>query len=295
MLKEILVCSLSFYPFYYFSFRGQLDKNDLLAFFVIMLVIQILQFFINRNEILSAGLFFSENVVNNIAYRFVALFPFIFLFQKKKLLSSIMTVIILFFVTYGSKRGAFLAAMIILICFIFYKIKTNDSKNSISAFLSNTVFIAIILIILNKFYLQNQYLKYRLSSLAQGNTSGRIMIYSNLLNNWINSNIFYKIFGHGFAASVTISGINDYAHSDWLELLSNFGVFGIIIYIILFYNGIRLAFNKNWNWDKRILAATIIIAGFVISLFSMWYTSLGTYLYSMILAYLIGSRSSSIS
>jgi hypothetical protein len=64
--------------------------------------------------------------------------------------------------------------------------------------------------------------------------------------------------------------------------------------MILFYHGIRLAFNKNWNIDKRILAGTIITAGFATSLFSMWYTSLGIYLNSMILAYLIGSGSASI-
>ena len=37
MFKEILVCMLSFYPFYYFSFRGELERNDLLVFFIIML------------------------------------------------------------------------------------------------------------------------------------------------------------------------------------------------------------------------------------------------------------------
>jgi len=289
MLKEILVCMLSFYPFYYFSFRDQLDKKDLLAFFIIMLVIQILQFSIYKNETLTA-----ENVVNNIAYRFVALFPFIFLFQKKKVLSIIMTVIILYFVISGSKRGAFFVAMIILVCFIFYQMRITTNKNSISAFIRNAIFIVVLLSILNKLYSQNQYLNSRLSSLVQGDTSGRIIIYSNILNNWIDSDILHKAFGYGFAASITISGTSSLAHNDWLELLSNFGVFGLSIYMILFYHGIRLAFNKNWNIDKRILAGTIITAGFATSLFSMWYTSLGIYLNSMILAYLIGSGSASI-
>jgi len=259
-----------------------------------MLVVQILQFFIKRNAILSAGMPSAENVVNNIAYRFVALFPFVFLFQRKKLLSIIMTVIILYFVISGAKRGAFLVSMIILICFIFYQIKANNKNNSIGTFAGNTALIVIILIVLNRLYLQNQYLNSRLAALVQGNDSGRIIIYSNILNNWIKSDAFHKIFGHGFAASIIMSGTGSYAHNDWLELLSNFGIVGIIVYIMVFYHGIRLAFNKNWNIDKRILAGTIIIAGFAISLFSMWYTSLGSYLYSMLLAYLIGSRSASI-
>jgi len=259
-----------------------------------MLVIQISQFSINRNAILSAGMSSAGNIVNNIAYRFVALFLFIFLFQRKKLLSIIMTTIILYFVISGAKRGAFLVSMIILICFIFYQMKTNDNKNSISTFAGNTTFIVIILIVLNRLYLENQYLNSRLAALVQGDSSGRSIIYSNILNNWIKSDAFYKTFGHGFAASITISGTGNYAHNDWLEMLSNFGMVGIIVYIMVFYHGIRLAFNKNWNIDKRILAGTIIIAGFAISLFSMWYTSLGSYLYSMLLAYLIGSRAASI-
>lgn len=294
MMKEILVCMLTFYPFYYFSIKGQLDRNDLLVFFIIMLVVQILQFFINRNAILSAGMPSAENVVNNIAYRFVALFPFVFLFQRKKLLSIIMTVIILYFVISGAKRGAFLVSMIILICFIFYQIKANNKNNSIGTFAGNTALIVIILIVLNRLYLQNQYLNSRLAAIFQGDSSGRAIIYSNILNNWIKSDAFHKIFGHGFAASIIMSGTGSYAHNDWLELLSNFGIVGIIVYIMVFYHGIRLAFNKNWNIDKRILAGTIIIAGFAISLFSMWYTSLGSYLYSMLLAYLIGPRSASI-
>jgi len=294
MLKGIMVFMLSFYPFYYFSIMGHLDRNDLSAFFIIKLVIEVLQFFSNRNDILSIGFLSIENVINNIAYEFVGLFPFIFLFKGKKFLSIIITAIILYFVISGAKRGAFIVAMVILIFLLFYQAKSADSRNRISRFVGNAVFFLIILIILDRFYLRNQYLNSRLTDLVQGDTSGRIIIYSNILSNWINDNIGYKTFGHGFAASIITSGTGNYAHNDWLELLSNFGVIGVFVYILVFYYGIRLAFNKDWNTEKRILAGTIFAAGFATSLFSMWYTSLESYSYSILLAYLIGSRSADI-
>ena len=126
---------------------------------------------------------------------------------------------------------------------------------------------------------------------AQGDMSGRDIIYSNIWNSWLDSNFFHFLFGYGFAASIKISGIGLFAHNDWLEILSNFGLLGVIIFAVLFYQGFKLSLNKEWGRDKRILMAAIITSAFATTLFSMWYTSLETYLNAMLLAYLVGIKS----
>lgn len=293
MFKSTLVCLLSFYPFYYFSAKKQLAAKELLIFFMIMLPIAIAQFYYSRTLILSERYSSNEDIVNNAAYQFVLLFPFVFLIRKHKLLSAIFSLLILFFIIAGSKRGAVVVGSVILLWYFYYQMKMIDEKQKWKGYLLSFVSIAAVAFLGYKYYLGNEYLQNRLELAAQGNISGRDVIYSNIWNSWLNSNFFHFLFGYGFAASIKITG-GSFAHNDWLEILSNFGLLGAIIFAALFYQGFKLCLNKEWERDKRILMAAIITSAFATTLFSMWYTSLGTYLNAMLLAYLIGSKSEQI-
>jgi hypothetical protein len=50
--------------------------------------------------------------------------------------------------------------------------------------------------------------------------------------------------------------------------------------------------NGNWNSDKKYIFFTVVAMWFLVTLFSMGYTSSAGYMRAMILAYLIGSRES---
>jgi len=290
MFKNTLVCLLSFYPFYYFSVKKQLAAKELLIFFLIMLPVAIGQFYYSRTLILSGRYSLNEDIVNNAAYKFVFLFPFVFLIRKNKVLSAIFTLVILFFIVAGSKRGAIVVGAVILIWYFYYQMKMIDKRQKWKGYLLSFVSIAAVTFMGYRYYLGNEYLRYRLELAAQGNISGRDVIYSDIWNAWLNSNVFHLLFGYGFAASIKITG-GSFAHNDWLEILSNFGLLGIIIFAVLFYQGFKLCLNKKWERDKRILMAAIITSAFATTLFSMWYTSWGTYLNAMLLAYLVGNKS----
>ena len=68
LIKNILTCMLSFYPFYYFAKNGHLKRIHLTSFLFIMLPIAILQFGITETNIMKLYNRESENVVNNISY-----------------------------------------------------------------------------------------------------------------------------------------------------------------------------------------------------------------------------------
>jgi O-antigen ligase len=129
-----------------------------------------------------------------------------------------------------------------------------------------------------------------MEQLVEGNVSGRDRIYANIFNGWLESDsIMNLFFGYGFAGSRPLSGFDSYAHNDWLELLSNFGLLGVTIYFVLFYSIFKTIRNSSWGNDKKIIFLTIMGMWFATTLFSMGYTSMGGYLNAMMLAYLLGS------
>ena len=82
-----------------------------------------------------------------------------------------------------------------------------------------------------KHLMSEEFMIKRMASILEGNTSGRDVIYGTIFTKWYSStNIWNLLFGFGFAGSLEITG-GSYAHNDWLELLSNFGLTGIIAYL----------------------------------------------------------------
>lgn len=290
MFKGIILTLLSFYPFYYFSAVGQIHKRQFIWMFFILLPMSIYQFFIKESELIMAKVSNSTNVVNNVAYKFVALMPFVFLIKRSKLLSAALMLLLFVFIVQGAKRGAMISGSLGIICFFFYQIFSVDKrKRAIGYFLGFLTFVVLALYAYYT-YTQNEFLVARMESIGEGNSSGRDEIYLSILNAWYNSdNIFTLLFGFGFAGSIQISG-GTYAHNDWLELLSNFGLVGVAIYLYLFYSVVKYSLNKNWTLDKRVVLITIILLWSFATLFSMWYTSLNGCTPAILLGYIMGSK-----
>jgi len=104
-----------------------------------------------------------------------------------------------------------------------------------------------------------------------------------------NSSSLHILFGFGFVGSMKLAN-GAFAHNDWLEILSNYGIIGVLIYFFLFYSIIKYAWNREWPKGKRITILTIVSMWLMISMLSMWYTSIVTLFHSIILAYLLGSK-----
>lgn len=293
MFKSVLICLLAFYPFYYSSRKGDLKSHNLKIFFLIMLPIVIFQFFRNQKDMISLMEGNDFNVVNNVAYSFISLLPYVFFFKGKRIMSGILIAIIFGFTIYSSKRGAIIACILGLLLYFYFQFRTMDKQNR---YIGYTFFFMLLFGIgafTVKSLLANEFLITRMTSILEGDLSGRELIYTRLFDYWYNGDTIWDfIFGSGFASSLKIVGI--FAHNDWLELLTNFGIFGIIIYLILFYSAVRLSVRKDWLPDKRILMFTILVLWFFISLVSMWYTSIDGFGQAALLGYLVGSRSSSL-
>lgn len=290
MFKGILISALPFYPIYYFSQKEILKSKHLIIFFFVLLVLSIFKFYYNKEQILLARIGGNEDVVNNAAYMFVNLIPFVFLIKKRKVISFFAMLILVFYVIQGSKRGAILTGGVGVLIFIYFQLRTIDKKNRVKGYFISIISLVILSYFVYKFYLANEFLLYRMQTMSEGSLSGRDIIYENIFNRWYHSdNLFNIIFGFGFASSLELSGIDTFAHNDWLELLSNFGLLGISIYLLLFYSAYKLIRNSQWDNDKKILFVCVVAMWFLVTLFSMGYTSEGGYLRAILLAYLVGS------
>jgi len=284
-LKGVLFAFLTFFPFYFFSKKGCLKRENLIIFFIIYGIITVFRFFYSqtllRNEYLQS------DVINNAAYDVLSLFPFIFLIADKKILSSIVFILLFSIVLMGIKRGAILIALIATIIYVLYLVKAGD-KFKFRNFLTGLILLAFLGYFLHRFYSTNVFLQSRLLVLLEGGVSGRDVIYSKIYNYWKDSeNMANLFFGYGLWSSIKIAG--NAAHNDWLELLSNCGIMGVLIYLSLFYL-LYISAKKTKELDKKYMLLMILIIWFMKTLFSMAYMEMNMAPLMMLLGYIFGNE-----
>ena len=294
MFKGVLISLLTFYPFFYFAQKNILISKHLVWFFIAMLPIAILQFFFNKEQILLERIGGNEDLVNNAAYGFVNLIPFLFLIKKNKILPLIGMLVLIFFIIQGAKRGAIVVGGVGLLVFVYYQLRTVEKKYRVRGYLFAFIGIVIVSYFTYNLYFENEFLIHRMQLMLEGDSSARDRIFDKIFYGWYNSdNILNFLFGFGFAGSQKLAA-GSFAHNDWLELLSNFGLLGVSIYLILFYSAYKYIRNSYWDTDKKILMFAVVSMWFLITLFSMGYTSNGGYSRAIILAYLVGNKKSGL-
>lgn len=290
MFRGVLLTLMTFYPFYDFAQQGLLRRKDLLRFFYLIFPIAISGYYFKMNQaLMKKGLEEGSNIVNNASYTFVWLLPFVFLFIKRKILSFIFAFICLVFIIQGGKRGAMVTGGIALIVFTYYQLRTLSQKNRIRGYVLVLMGMIAMSYYAYDYYSNNEFLINRIEQTTEGYSSGRDVLAEKIFNGWLNSETYYHLlFGYGFAASWDFAG--NYAHNDWLELLSNFGLIGVFICLMLFYTAFSYNYKQGWSKNKRILGFTIVFMWLLITLFSMGYPSNDNYLMAFLLAYLIGNN-----
>src|SRR5690606_4527350 len=143
-----------------------------------------------------------------------------------------------------------------------------------------------------EFYMSNEYLLQRLEKIdfSTGDGAGsRNYIYGSILDAWLTTENFLNLlFGFGFAGSLKLTN-GMFAHNDWLELLSNFGLLGITIYLSLFVS-LFLYIKYRMTGLNKIILFCIMSLWLISTLFSMNYISGSSYFQTIIIAYLVGNN-----
>lgn len=210
------------------------------------------------------------DITNNATVYFLFLLPILF-FIKKKWLKWLVLVVCLYYLLEGAKRGNILAASIPVVLIVWFELK--DSRRS--AFKTVAVIIGIVAlsIALYQWFTTNDYLMYRLEKTLEGSSSGRDQIYAHAWQTWITSdNIMHYLFGYGFDGILRQPLMNGmYAHNDWLEILVDYGLVGVVLYLSIFISFVKLI-RKTKNTQIKMAMLSAVFIWFFKTLYSMGFT-----------------------
>ena len=245
IFKSITIVLFSYFPFYHFAKQGDIDYKNINWFIVTLFIIDTIYLFNNKSFRKRDTL--EENNVLNQAYLFVHLIPLILLFLKRKYLflgGALAGLLVLM----GAKRGAILCMALEMLVFFIYLLKDNSYGKKYKGVI---LLLIVILIGLGAYYLSgHEYVRDRLLNTGSDlDASGEIRSERYLVLWKIvfdRTNYVDLIFGYGFSQTVPLGG--GLAHQDWIEVLIDNGLVGLVLYVSM----ILMCIKKILKWNKAV-------------------------------------------
>lgn len=266
-LKNITIVLFSYFPFRYWLIHGYLKKKNLVVFLLLMTLASVMAYFT-----LIKKLDVEHSIINNIGYYFAMLVPFLGIIKNKKY-SMAFLMVLLYFCISSAKRGAILCMIVGIVLFFYFSLRNVSRKHRYSSMVFMIILCSIVLFFSYDTYMTNEFLQNRMEkTFTENDSSGRDVIYSILINKYLDGNLFNLLCGYGFDQTLEKAGI--FAHMDWLELIVDHGLLGVLLYVNLFYSMIRY-YNqnrKNISKDVAFIFLSMISCWLLKSTFSMGYT-----------------------
>ena len=268
-IGNILYAQLSFVIFAFLGKKGILT-HKFISVSAILLTVAAIPSFYNTQQLALARLASGgDETTVNASTIFLMLLPLLFC-VKKRVVSLVLFCVCLFFLIAGAKRGNILAAVIPSILFLWMLFKEN--KKNVFKISVLIIAVAAIAVWAKDLILSNDYLLRRYEQTLEGNTSGRDVIYSTMWNMWYGTdNIVNLLFGYGYNGTFLYSPMHTFAHNDWLEILVDFGLLGVLLYAALFISFVRLCSKLDKGYP-RIVCLAIVSIWFMKTLYSMGFS-----------------------
>lgn len=229
---------------------------------------------------------FSTNLLIGFAsvslnhYFFVGLLmPLLFLIEKRGLKY---TLFVLGFAAalISYKRSAIIFSFVLLILLVYTDfIKSASSRNGVlSGILGVMLFGGIILYSYDKIdSMTDGYISERFEQAEEDGGSGRIVIYESAINQYMSLPLSNMLVGIGFDGVRNHFNINEgndeehnaSAHNDFLEMLCDFGIVGLLLYSVVIINLLRMT-KKCKRASKTLYVANVagLVVFFIMSMVS---------------------------
>lgn len=270
---KYIYCSLpTVYVYYFFAKKGVFNEKNIFWYAIFFIVTTVPAFF-HHYYTLDEANGNMDGVTNNVGYKFVPIMALALLISKWR---TIIELVCYMIIVFSLKRGAILIATISLFAFLSLIIKTSKGIKKLKGIIiAASVFLVAIYYVIN-FYESNKGFQHRIEMTLEGNSSGRDRIAESIFDAFNKqSDPFAIMFGNGADATIDIAG--NYAHNDWLELLINQGVMGVIIFILFYIGWFKTYLSLRGAVPKNVSIAfgLALIGSFGSSIFSMAYTAFG--------------------
>lgn len=214
----------------------------------------------------------SDEHQNASAYLILWCLPLLLNF-KQTFLAKVLTFIAIASIILTIKRGALLALVISLFVYFMSTLKiSRTSVTKIRIIGIGSILISFIALIFSSIWNK------LLIRLDDTSGSGRDKLYQGLLDKYTNGELHELIFGYGINSVQQYSkvlfgsdsdGVGVAAHSDWLQYMFDFGIFGIFFMIILHYHFLKLLF---FNFKNKTTLLPPVSMSYVIFAFTTIYS-----------------------
>lgn len=269
-LQMIYLSMLPIFSFFVFTKKELIDERWIKSAFFVLAGVVVVQYLQAERTIEEVYLDADYSVVN-VGYEILALLPLIYFWKEKPIVQYVMLTLLLAFVVSTVKRGAIITGALCVVYFIYNTMHNSSRKIKWYVWLVVLIFIVIGYRYLINFYANSEFAQYRIQSTLEGESSGRDSIFRRCWFIFVDSGFWGRLFGHGAYATVDKMGIA--AHNDWLEILVNEGLLGVIVYFVYWIN-FYLTFKRDKNTETKPILGTVIIFCFMTTLFSMSYSTL---------------------
>ena len=181
----------------------------------------------------SGFLFLTSNIKDRnvyLSYYALASLPWILLF-KNKTIRYIGVLFIIYIVVYAEKRGGFLALLFSITIYLFIENYIFKKEKGLGIFyvIFSSGFVLFIFLQLSQ--IAESMIFKRIGMIKKDEGSGRMEIYENLFNAIKKFDVYTLIFGNGHNSVTNI--IQTFAHNEFLQIMVDYGIVGLFLYITL--------------------------------------------------------------
>lgn len=280
-VKKISLGLLFYYPFYYVGRQNVKLESIFNVFYLLFLIYSIFSFF--TLKALLVDVYESEYTVNNIGYNFVLLLPMLLLVNKNVLIKLLLLSISVIFVVLSAKRGALicLVGFVLVYCIYSNKMYSYFRRGKLLIF-------GVLLIAISVFFVVSQNNPYLLERFydIEGSQSGRDIIRKEMLFHVKqHADVGNIIWGFGFNA--TLNEVLRFAHNDWLEVLFDYGLVGLSVYVCMIWSFYKSTKKTN-NLTIRYTIIAVLVCWVLQSVTTGVFTGIKCTLLTSVLGYCQG-------
>lgn len=218
-----------FFSFYYLALTDELRRLRIYFYFFFCFLV-----YTYLDTFYYIGVHSALPFTMNSSYLLLAFFPLLMLISGRKS-QLVVTLVIVLCLLFSNKRGGTVAALLGLIVFYIVEYLPKGKGRHRGRFLSILSLGAIVFglwyFVQSLLSLDNVVLIDRFVSVENDDGSGRVLIWTEVLNSFESSGFLEKLFGHGYDSVRLYIPEHMSAHNDYLEVLFDFGIIAFIAYL----------------------------------------------------------------
>lgn len=255
-LLNIYLSLLPIYVFYFSTVHEEMPLGKIQFWGVVLLAVSVVQFyyfFLDSTDIKGV-----DEITNNFGYLFVGIITLLIFYQNKTIIQYAMLACCMIMVVFSMKRGAILVATSCLVPLVLLIWRQSNQIKRVFLTLLILLFMAGGIYLIQYMLQTSEYFLTRIQDTLEGNSSLRSEIYSKLWEHFTeDASLLEQFFGGG--ANQTLYIAQNYAHNDWLEILINQGLCGVVLYAVYWWQ-----FWKTRNACKGIDELVVTKSGMTI-------------------------------